>query len=141
MRLGTGEMSFAVRDGEEDEEGTHMTQTTAASDQSLKVEIMAEGEGPLVPNGATVTMHYNGYLEDDTLFDSSYTRGAPFTFKVGEGEVIKGWELAVIQLRKRSKAKLVIPSELAYGSDGLGTKVPPNATLIFVVEVFGFEAQ
>ena len=94
-----------------------------------------------MPKGATVTMHYNGYLQDETLFDSSYTRGAPFKFKVGDGEVIKGWDQAVVQLKKRSKAKLIIPPELAYGASGIGDKVPPNATLTFFVEVFGFEEQ
>lgn len=108
-------------------------------DDQLRVEVIAEGEGLLIPMHATVTVHYNGTLEDGTLFDSSYTRGQPLKFKVGAGEVIRGWDLAVLQLKKRSKAKVTIPPSLAYGEEGLGDKVPPNAHLIFVVEVFGFE--
>ena len=97
LRLGTGEMSFANPDDEEsqggNQEGTEQSeQRRTDSEGGLVVEILTEGDGPHVPNGATVTMHYNGYLQDETLFDSSYTRGAPFKFKVGDGEVIKGWD-------------------------------------------------
>lgn len=89
----------------------------------------------MVPKGATVKVHYTGKLEDGTIFDSSLTRGSPLEFQVGMGMVIKAWDEGICQLKKGSKAILTCPPEYAYGPQGAGDVIPPNATLVFEVEV------
>lgn len=94
-----------------------------------------EGTGPEVKEGDEVTVHYRGKLLDGTPFDASYDRGEPFTFQVGEGMVIRGWDEALQELRQGSKATLYIPSPLAYGPRSAGPVIKPNSILIFDVEV------
>lgn len=104
--------------------------------QGMKVEVLREGSGSFeAKDGKTVTVHYIGTLTDGTKFDSSVDRNAPFTFTLGENRVIKGWELGVAGMKLGEKRKLTIPSELAYGPRGFLGKIPPNATLIYEVEV------
>ena len=103
----------------------------------LKIEKLQEGTGPQVQKGQTVRVHYTGKFEDGRKFDSSLDRGQPFEFPVGEGRVIAGWDQGLQQLKVGDKAKLTIPGDLAYGRHGIPGVIPPNATLIFEVEVLG----
>lgn len=105
---------------------------------SLEVEKLNEGEGEVVPRGANVKVHYTGRLLDGTVFDSSVERGQPLEFKVGVGQVIRGWDDGITQLTKGQKAKLTCPPHFAYGSQGAGDVIPADATLIFEVEVIDF---
>jgi len=105
--------------------------TTASG---LKYAIIKEGEGPLVGKEKQVTVHYSGYLLDGKRFDSSVERDEPFTFVVGVGQVIPGWDEGIQLLKKGSKARLIIPPTIGYGDRDLG-KIPPNSTLVFDVEV------
>lgn len=82
-----------------------------------------------------MAVHYTGLLTDGTVFDSSRNRGAPITFRLGEGRVIKGWDEALARLRVGDRATLIIPPQLGYGDRGAGGVIPPGATLIFVVEL------
>ena len=93
------------------------------------------GSGKVAKSGDTVTVNYTGTLENGTKFDSSYDHGQPFTFHLGGGEVIKGWDEGVAGMKVGGKRKLVIPSELGYGPAGRPPKIPPAATLIFEVEL------
>lgn len=102
--------------------------------QGMKVETLREGSGPEAKNGDNVTVHYTGTLIDGTKFDSSVDRNAPFTFMLGKGRVIQGWDLGVAGMKAGEKRKLTIPPALAYGSAGFLT-IPPNATLMFEVEL------
>ena len=91
--------------------------------------------GDAVPRGAMVSVHYVGKFADGKVFDSSVARGQPIEFRVGVGQVIRGWDEGICQLRRGEKAMLTCPPEYAYGSQGAGGVIPPNATLTFEVEV------
>jgi peptidylprolyl isomerase len=101
----------------------------------LKTEDLKIGTGTEVKSGDTVIMHYSGTLEDGTKFDSSYDRGQPFTTQIGVGQVIQGWDLGVPGMKIGGKRKLTIPPQLGYGAQGAGGVIPPNATLVFEVEL------
>ena len=103
--------------------------------ESLKIEILKEGTGKNIAIGDTAVVHYTGTLLDGTKFDSSLDRGQPFLFRLGEGRVIAGWEQGVLGMKAGEKRKLFIPSDLAYGASGAGGIIPPNAPLIFEVEL------
>ena len=103
----------------------------------LRYIILKEGNGPTPTSGTLVEVHYTGRLLDGTKFDSSVDRGQRFLFVVGTGRVIKGWDEAFLSMKKGEKRILIIPPGLAYGDKGSG-KIPPNATLIFEVELFDF---
>ncbi len=107
-----------------------------SSEQELvKIEILEAGTGDLAEKGNTLVLHYRGALEDGTEFDSSYNRNEPFSFVLGQGQVIQGWEQGVLGMREGEKRKLIIAPELGYGRTGAGNIIPPNATLIFEVEL------
>ncbi len=105
------------------------------TDSGLQYVDVVEGTGAMPQTGQRVTVHYTGTLEDGTKFDSSRDRGRPFTFQIGVGQVIKGWDEGVATMRVGGQRKLVIPPELGYGSRGAGGVIPPNATLLFDVEL------
>ena len=108
---------------------------TMADTSDLKIEITQKGSGTEAANGMSVSVHYTGKLTDGTKFDSSLDRGTPFTFTLGQGSVIKGWDQGVLGMMVGEKRTLTIPSELGYGSAGAGASIPPNATLIFDIEL------
>ena len=101
----------------------------------LKIEKLAEGNGAAPKAGDKVVVHYTGWLTTGTKFDSSVDRGQPFVFTIGRGQVIKGWDEGVATMKVGDKARLTIPPELGYGARGAGGVIPPNATLIFEVEL------
>jgi FKBP-type peptidyl-prolyl cis-trans isomerase len=106
--------------------------TTASG---LKYVELKEGDGATPESGKTVVVHYTGTLEDGTKFDSSRDRGQPFSFKIGVGQVIKGWDEGLSTMKVGGRRQLIIPPELGYGSRGAGGVIPPNATLLFDVEL------
>ena len=112
---------------------------TVMAPTELKIEDITVGSGLEAVSGKTVTVNYLGTLVNGTKFDSSYDRGTPFSFTLGAGEVIKGWDLGVAGMKVAGKRRLTIPSELGYGARGAGTDIPPNATLVFEVELLGVE--
>ncbi len=101
----------------------------------LRYQILQKGDGKQATKGAKVSVHYKGQLLDGTVFDSSYKRKQPIDFNVGVGQVISGWDEGIQLLNVGDKARFVIPSNLAYGSQGAGGVIPPDATLIFDVEL------
>jgi len=105
----------------------------------LVKEDIKVGEGDEAVAGKSVTVHYTGTLENGTKFDSSKDRGEPFKFSLGTGEVIKGWDNGVAGMKVGGVRKLTIPPELGYGERGAGAVIPPNAVLIFEVELLGVE--
>ncbi|HEY3356658.1 MAG TPA: FKBP-type peptidyl-prolyl cis-trans isomerase [Polyangia bacterium] len=103
----------------------------------LKIEELQVGTGVEAVVGKTVDVHYTGWLTDGTKFDSSVDRGKPFSFRLGGGQVIKGWDQGVAGMKVGGKRRLTIPSDLAYGDRGFPGAIPPGATLVFEVELLG----
>ena len=103
----------------------------------LQYEEIVVGTGASPKSGQQVTVHYTGWLKDGTKFDSSVDRHEPFTFQIGVGQVIRGWDEGVSSMKVGGKRKLIIPPQLGYGARGAGGVIPPNATLYFEVELLG----
>lgn len=114
--------------------------TPIKMENGLQIQDLKVGTGVEVRLGQSLTMHYSGTLTDGTKFDSSYDRGEPFQFVLGAGQVIKGWDLGVQGMKVGGKRKLIIPSSLGYGEKGIGP-IPPNATLVFEVELLAVQAS
>ncbi len=105
------------------------------TDSGLKYEDLVEGEGAVAEPGQRVSVHYTGWLTDGTQFDSSVARNDPFQFALGKGMVIRGWDEGVAGMKVGGRRKLTIPPQLGYGAQGAGGVIPPNATLVFEVEL------
>ena len=105
------------------------------TESGLKYKELQAGTGATPKKGETVVVHYTGTLEDGTKFDSSRDRNQPFKFKLGEGQVIKGWDEGISTMKVGGRRQLIIPPELGYGARGAGGVIPPNSTLLFDVEL------
>jgi FKBP-type peptidyl-prolyl cis-trans isomerase FkpA len=115
-------------------QGATMSDTTTTA-SGLKYEDLKQGDGDVATAGKTVSVHYTGWLANGTKFDSSKDRGQPFEFPMGGGRVIKGWDEGVQGMKVGGVRKLTIPPALGYGSRGAGGVIPPDATLVFEVEL------
>lgn len=113
------------------------TEGAIATPSGLKYLELKEGDGASPKTGQLVEVHYTGWLEDGEKFDSSKDRGKPFEFIIGKGRVIKGWDEGVATMKVGGARRLIIPAALGYGSSGAGNVIPPDATLIFDVELLG----
>lgn len=137
----TFEGSREAREAEEKAAQKALLDTIAAGYEEtasgLRYQILQKGNGKQATKGAGVSVHYKGQLLDGTVFDSSYKRKEPIDFNVGIGQVIAGWDEGIQLLKVGDKARFVIPSNLGYGAAGAGGVIPPNATLIFDVELMG----
>ena len=122
---------MAPDDGKNTEQNSSQIQKM----DEVKIEVLQEGTGEVSKTGDTLTVHYTGTLENGTKFDSSVDRGTPFSFTLGQNRVIQGWEIGMLNMKVGEKRRLTIPSSLGYGSSGAGGVIPPNATLIFEVEL------
>lgn len=115
------------------------TEKVMTTESGLKIEDITVGTGAAPQTGQTCVMHYTGWLYEDGAkgqkFDSSVDRGQPFEFQIGTGQVIKGWDEGVATMKVGGKRTLIIPPELGYGARGAGGVIPPNATLLFEVEL------
>lgn len=130
------ERQLALKKQIEDELG-RLSQGFEKTPSGLRIRIDKPGEGPNVKAGQAATVHYTGMFPDGRVFDSSVRRNDPFTFVVGQGRVIPGWDEALQHLNKGAKATVILPPELAYGQYGAGGMIPPNAILKFEIEVLG----
>lgn len=128
------EQEAAAIKAQEDAMKEHIGNATR-TDSGLYYEITEEGSGPKPNAGQTVSVHYAGYLLDGMKFDSSFDRNEPIQIPIGAGRVIPGWDEGIMLLNEGSKAKLIIPPQLGYGAAGAGGVIPPNATLIFEVQL------
>ncbi len=116
---------------------TAQDKDTVTTDSGLKYIIIEQGDGIKAEPGKEATVHYTGYLTNGKEFDSSVKRNQPLSFTIGEDKVIKGWEEGVALMRVGDKFRFIIPPQLGYGERGAGTVIPPNATLIFDVQLLG----
>lgn len=120
-------------------EGTPTEEPIQTMESGLRYIDVKVGTGKSPQKGQKVTVHYSGWLTNGHKFDSSYDRNEPFTFTLGAGQVIKGWELGVATMKPGGVRKLIIPSDLGYGAQGATGAIPPYATLIFEVELLKVE--
>ncbi len=111
------------------------SETAVTTPSGLSYVDIVVGNGPSPVSGKPVKVHYTGWLENGTKFDSSVDRGEPFVFTIGAGEVIPGWDEGVMTMKVGGKRRLTVPAKLGYGEAGAGGVIPPNATLIFEVEL------
>ncbi|MGB3532681.1 MAG: FKBP-type peptidyl-prolyl cis-trans isomerase [Microcoleaceae cyanobacterium] len=114
---------------------TSSDENIVTTESGLKYVVLEEGDGASPQRGQKVVVHYTGTLENGTKFDSSRDRNRPFEFSIGVGQVIKGWDEGVSSMKVGERRQLIIPPDLGYGSRGAGNVIPPNATLIFDVEL------
>lgn len=120
------------------ENNVHVTNNDKSME--LGIEVTQEGTGERTTiAGDTIAVHYTGKLQDGTKFDSSVDRGVPFEFTIGQGMVIQGWEQGLLDMKVGEKRTLTIPADMGYGARGAGGVIPPNATLIFDVELISIK--
>jgi peptidylprolyl isomerase len=117
--------------------GGKMTPKDITTPSGLMYHDIVVGTGASPQTGQVAVVHYTGRLTDGKIFDSSLDRGTPFEFQIGRGQVIKGWDEGVATMKVGGKRQLTIPPELGYGARGAGGVIPPNATLVFEVELLG----
>lgn len=134
---GSKEKRIAEQKAKQQAEIEKITAGFAQTDSGIRYKLLEEGDGVKAKKGQTVSVHYEGSLLNGQVFDSSYRRKQPIDFKLGVGQVIPGWDEGIALLKVGDKARLVIPSNLAYGAAGAGGVIPPHATLIFEVELMG----
>ena len=130
MVIGVGLLLLLLQNGVQAGEGTIVTTSSG-----LQYVDLVTGNGKVANPGDMAVVHYTGWLKDGTKFDSSKDRNKPFQFSLGAGRVIKGWDEGVVGMKIGGKRKLIIPPELGYGARGAGRAIPPNATLMFEVEL------
>ena len=130
--------AIANKKSKQQAEFTALSKKAKSTPSGLKYIISHPGKGPKPTSGSTIKVHYAGRLTDGTPFDNSYSRGQPIEFKVGTGMVIPGWDEALLDMTKGEKRTLIIPPNLAYGSEGHPPVIPQNATLVFDVELVEF---
>ncbi|MBL4887801.1 MAG: peptidylprolyl isomerase [Flavobacteriaceae bacterium] len=137
FRQFTGAKAEREAQGTKDQEAqlAELSQGFEKTESGLRYKIIQKGDGVKAEKGQTVAVHYKGMFADGGTFDSSYDRGKPIEFPIGQGQVIKGWDEGILLLNTGDKARFVIPSHLAYGEAGTGGVIPPNATLVFDVEL------
>ena len=124
-----------------DDTGIEETGEPIQYDNGLVVRDIVVGTGKIAENGDTLSAHYVGALEDGTVFDESYGRGQPIQFVLGSGQLIKGWDLGLVGMKEGGKRKLLIPPERGYGARGAGNIIPPNAALLFEIELVSVQKQ
>ncbi|MEZ4802555.1 MAG: peptidylprolyl isomerase [Gelidibacter sp.] len=132
---GSREKRIAAERAAKEEELDQLAAGFEKTKSGLRYQIIQKGNGKKAEKGHMVSVHYKGQLADGTVFDSSYKRNQPLDFQVGVGQVIPGWDEGICLLQVGDKARLVIPSDLGYGPSGAGGVIPPNATLVFDVEL------
>ncbi len=136
----SGKDSEAAKESASKPQDMDNTSKSQTSMDKLLIETIKEGSGETVTKkGDTISVHYTGTLLDGTKFDSSVDRGEPFSFTLGAGQVIRGWDEGLLGMKIGEKRKLTIPSEMGYGSRGAGAAIPPNSVLIFETELIGIE--
>lgn len=133
-QLATISTSNGIKTPEEMKETITESFNSQGSMEKIIIDDVIIGEGPEVKQGDTVFVHYIGTLQNGQQFDNSYTKGEQFSFTVGEGRVIKGWDEGIIGMKKGGQRILVIPAELAYGANAVGP-IPANSTLVFAIEL------
>lgn len=141
LLLGAGMVYFVPPSGKPQENSEETKDVNSAREPMLQKEDILVGTGAEAKRGDTISVHYVGTLADGTKFDSSRDREQPFTFILGAGQVIEGWDLGVAGMKVGGTRKLTIPPELGYGARGAGDVIPPNATLIFEVELLSIQEK
>lgn len=140
--LGTSALALALATGAAHaQSASSATGDTITTASGLRYVITHRGEGDRAKVGTTAIVHYTGRLTDGKIFDSSREREEPFAFKLGAGQVIKGWDEGIAQLHIGDRAVLIIPAELGYGEKGAGEVIPPNSTLVFDVELLDIKEK